>query len=114
MNVPCEWPFNNSINETSISINQRMVCKMIVRRDNDPSEFYTEVGPMIRRNREAQHLSMRQASTIMGLDSGFLCLLEQGHAFYHEVNQVWDRLVGLDLVDHGYTPMIRIDFPWNK
>ena len=114
MNVPCEWPFDNSTNETSIAINQRMVGKLITRRASDRSEFYTEVGPMLQRNREVQRLSMGQASTIMGLDKGFLCLMEQGHAFYHEVNQVWDRLVELNLVDHGYTPMIRIDFPWNK
>lgn len=97
-----EWPFDNNINETSISINQRMVGKLILRRDT-PSLFVA-IGQEVNYNRKRLGLTLRQASTLMGLDSGFLCVLEQGHATGAEIDQVGELLVSngfLKLLDLG-------------
>ena len=110
--VEATWPFDNRINEDSKSYNSRMVGKLITRRDADPSEFYAEIGEMVRDNRTAQRLTMKQASTIMGIDVAFIGILESGSAFYSEVNQVWDRLEALNLIDAGYSRQFRIDLPF--
>jgi len=110
--VEATWPFDNRINEDSKSYNSRMVGKLITRRDADPSEFYSEIGEMVRDNRMAQRLTMKQASTIMGIDVAFIGILESGSAFYSEVNQVWDRLEALNLIDKGYSRQFRIDLPF--
>ena len=97
-----EWPFDNNVNETSISIHQHMVGKLILRRDT-PSLFVA-IGQEVNHNRIQMRLSLRQASTLMGLDSGFLCVLEQGHATGAELDQVGELLVS-----NGFLKLLDLD-----
>ena len=102
--VQNSWPFNNEINESSTARNQKMVGKLITRKkvleELDPKtlKWMATCGRRVEQNRERQHLTRLQASTIMGLDHGFMCILENGDALPEEIGMVVDRLFKCDLL----------------
>ena len=96
-----EWPFSDDPKEDMVSVNQRLVGKMVSResilkeRSVKDKELTRAFGKGVERFRMQTPYSRIQCAARGGLDSGFLTLVEAGGSLIEEIarEDVFDAIV---------------------
>ena len=81
------WPLAPNFTDSNMVINQRMILHLLERKGTPKNRDMQALGIEVAELRDEAGMSLRELSALSGLDSGFLALLEEGHALPSEIDK---------------------------
>jgi len=81
------WPLAPNFTDSNLVINQRMISHLLERQGTPKNRDMQALGIEVAELRDDAGMSRRELSALSGLDSGFLALLEEGHALPSEITE---------------------------
>ena len=81
------WPLAPNFTDSNVVINQRMIHHLLERKGTPKNRDMQALGIEVAELRDEAGMSRRELSALSGLDSGFLALLEEGHALPSEITE---------------------------
>ena len=105
MTTQYTWPFQDTQDDGSISVNQRMVHHLLRRQGVVENRSMMALGIEVAELREEVGMGVSELAILSGLDRGFLIILEAGKALPAEITET--VLVAVAVGLNEYHPVDR-------